>query len=51
MIKGQSGYWFTKFYEGGGIPFTSIKPETEFVEIRFSDKDKQLCPIEVKITS
>lgn len=39
--------WLTKFYEGGGIPFTFLQPETEFVEVRFSNKDKELHPIEV----
>lgn len=29
--------WFTKFHEGGAAPFTFLKPETEFVEIRISD--------------
>lgn len=28
--------WFAKFHEGGAEPFTFLKPETEFVEIRFA---------------
>lgn len=32
--------WFTKFYEGGAVPFTFLRPETEFVEIRFRFADK-----------
>jgi len=43
--------WFTKFHEGGAVPFTFLKPETEFVEIKFTDKDEQLHQIEVKIAS
>ncbi|MCX8192364.1 MAG: hypothetical protein N3G77_00960 [Nitrososphaeria archaeon] len=27
--------FFTKFYEGGGIPFKKIKPDTSYVEIMF----------------
>ncbi|MEM2761132.1 MAG: V-type ATPase 116kDa subunit family protein [Nitrososphaerales archaeon] len=28
--------WFTKFHEGGAYQFTFLRPETEFVEIRFT---------------
>lgn len=43
--------WFTKFYEGGGIPFAFLKPETEFVEINFVDRKDQPEPIQVKAVS
>ncbi|MFQ5970288.1 MAG: V-type ATPase 116kDa subunit family protein [Nitrososphaerales archaeon] len=43
--------WFTKFYEGGGIPFTYLQRETQFVEIKFGDRKDQPEPIMVKAVS
>lgn len=43
--------WFTKFYEGGGVPFAFLKPETEFVEIKFVDRKDKPEAIQVKAVS